>query len=56
MEPRKYSVSDNQSVGATIVGGTGRYKAGSTAGKTDKVKVIDSSTPPVSIEATVNVQ
>ena len=54
--PRKFSISQNQSVGATIDEKTGLYTAGSTAGTTDKVKVTDSSSPPVSIEATVNVQ
>ncbi|MDE3051731.1 MAG: hypothetical protein KGJ48_17735, partial [Nitrospirota bacterium] len=56
VEPRKYSFSDNQSIGATIDESTGLYKAGSAGGKTDKVKVTDSSIPPVSQEATVNVQ
>ncbi len=56
VEPRKFSISDNQSSGATIDEKTGLYKAGSTAGMTDKVKVTDSSTPPVSIDSTVNVQ
>ena len=56
VEPRKFSISDNQSVGANIDEKTGLYTAGSTAGKTDKIKVIDSSTPPKSVEATVNVQ
>ena len=55
VEPRKFSVSDNRSVGATIDENTGLYRAGSTAGTTDKVKVTDSSTPPISIEVTVNV-
>jgi len=55
VEPRKFSISNNQS-GATIDEKTGLYKAGSTAGKTDKVKVTDSSLPPISMEATVNVQ
>ena len=54
--PRKFSISDNQSVVATIDEKTGLYKTGSTTGKTDKVKVTDSSSPPLSIEATVNVQ
>ena len=54
--PRKFSISDNQSVGAKIDENTGLYTAGSTADKADKVKVTDSSSPPVSIEATVNVQ
>lgn len=53
--PLKFSISNNQS-GATIDQKTGLYTAGSTAGKTDKVKVTDSSLPPISMEATVNVQ
>jgi hypothetical protein len=56
LEPHKFSISDNQSIGATIDEETGLYTAGNTAGTTDKVKVTDLSTPPVSIEATVNVQ
>src|SRR5262249_53330727 len=54
--PRKFYISDNQSGSATIDGTTGLYKTGSAPGKTDKVKLTDSSTPPVSIEATVDVQ
>jgi hypothetical protein len=53
--PYKFSISDNQSGRASIDDKTGLYTAGSSVGKTDKVKVTDSSTPPVSIEATVNV-
>jgi len=56
VEPRKFSISQNQSVGATTEEKTGLYTAGSTAGTTDKVKVTDSSSPPRSVEATVNVQ
>lgn len=56
VEPLKFSVSDNRSVGATIDEKTGLYRAGSTAPTKDKVKVTDSSSPPVSIEATVSVQ
>lgn len=53
--PLKFSISNNQS-GATIDENTGLYIAGSAMGKIDKVKVTDSSSPPVSIEATVSVQ
>lgn len=53
--PLKFTISDNQSGGATI-DEKGLYKAGNTGGKTDKVKVTDSSSPPNSVEATVNVQ
>lgn len=54
--PFKFTVSDNQSVGATIDEKTGLYKAGTTKDKSDKVKVTDSASPPNSVEATVDVQ
>ncbi|MBK9949753.1 MAG: hypothetical protein IPP12_21685 [Nitrospira sp.] len=54
--PLKFTLSDKQSDDATIDEKTGRYKAGSTAGKTDKIRVTDSSSPPTFVEATVTVQ
>lgn len=54
--PLKFTLSDKQSGDAAIDEKTGLYKAGATAGKTDKVRVTDSSSPSNSVEATVDVQ
>ncbi|UVT21180.1 MAG: hypothetical protein H8K03_04470 [Nitrospira sp.] len=54
--PLNFTLSDNQSGGASIDAKTGLYKAGSTAGNTDKVMVSDSSSPPKSVDTTVTVQ
>lgn len=53
--PLRFTV-DSQSGGTMLDEQLGLYKAGNTAGKTDKVKVIDSSSPPTFVEATVSVQ
>jgi len=53
--PLRFTV-DSQSSGTMLNEQSGLYKAGNTAGKTDKVKVTDSSSPPTFVEATVNVQ
>jgi hypothetical protein len=53
--PLQFTISDNQSEGAAI-DQKGLYTAGRIGGRTDKVKVTDSSSPPNSVEATVNVQ
>lgn len=54
--PFKFTISDNQSGGATIDEKTGLYKAGTGVGKKDKVTVTDSASPQNSAEATVNIQ
>lgn len=54
--PFKFTISDNQSSGATIDEKTGLYKAGTASGKKDKVTVTDSASPANSVEATVTVQ
>lgn len=54
--PLKFTLSDKQSGDAAIDEKTGLYKAGTIAGKADKVVVTDSTSPPNSVEATVDVQ
>ncbi len=53
--PFTFTISDNKSGGAAI-DQKGLYTAGNTGNMTDKVKVTDSSSPPISVETTVDVQ
>ncbi len=54
--PLKFTLSDKQSGDAAVDEKTGLYKAGTIAGKADKVVVTDSASPANSAEATVDVQ
>ncbi|TKB91527.1 MAG: hypothetical protein E8D40_08475 [Nitrospira sp.] len=52
--PFTFTISDNKSGGA--IDQRGLYTAGNTGNMTDKVKITDSSLPPISVETTVHVQ